>query len=68
MGARYMAIGSRLEPSVRYGTGMREEKSSRPGGSPAHRVIKVGNTRQLWQGGIGVTLAASIEELLGRRQ
>ncbi len=47
---------------------MREEKSSRPGGSPAHRVIKVGNTRQLWQGGIGVTLAASIEELLGRRQ
>jgi len=44
MGARYMAIGSRLEPSVRYGTGMREEKSSRPGGSPAHRVTKVGNS------------------------
>jgi hypothetical protein len=51
-----------------YGTGMREERSSCPGRSPAHRVIKVGNTRQLWQGGIGVTLAASIEELLGRRQ
>jgi hypothetical protein len=47
---------------------MREERPSRPGGSPAHRVIRVGNTRQLWQGGIGVTLAASIEEFLGRRQ
>jgi hypothetical protein len=46
---------------------MREERSSGTGGSQAHRVIKVGNTRQLWQGGIGVTLAASIEELLGRR-
>ena len=51
-----------------YGTGMCKARSSCPGRSPAHRVIKVGNTQQLWQGGIGVALAASIEEFLGRRQ
>jgi hypothetical protein len=51
-----------------YGTGMREARSSCPGRSPAHRVTKVGNTQQLWQGGISVALAASIGEFLGRRQ